>query len=153
MTWKQTRHTKGQRSRLLCSSVDTEVVPVGGTLAELLRIIRNLEPVPWYSTALPSRASNRSNPKLKLVFPWQLQLKALLFTDRLTVWHGKPGEGRYVSLSNHWITEGEEVTGGLWQLHSEELYNVQVVFTWIHLAQDRVKWRALVSTSMNLRVS
>lgn len=31
-------------------------------------------------------------------------------------------------LSNHWITKGEEVTDGLWQLHSEELYNLQVVF-------------------------
>jgi hypothetical protein len=57
----------------------------------------------------------------------------------------------------------DEVTGGWRKLHNEELHGlysspiiVRVIkarrMRWIHLAQDRDRWWAVVNTIMNLRV-
>ena len=50
----------------------------------------------------------------------------------------------------------DEVTGDWRRLHNEELNDLQEVgcgyMDWIGLAQDRDRWRTLVSAVMNLRV-
>jgi hypothetical protein len=64
--------------------------------------------------------------------------------------------------------KGDEMTGGWRRLHNEELHGlysspsiIRVMVLeemgvgdvdWIHLAQDRDRWRALVDTVMNLWV-
>jgi hypothetical protein len=57
---------------------------------------------------------------------------------------GKPE--RKTPVGRHKLKNEYNIKIDLKQIECEDV-------NWIHLAQDRVQWRALVNTAMNLRVS